>query len=343
MNTENMLSRITRDIADGLIVLDLHGTVTFANPMASTLLGIDSLQIGSNYARAVMDGQRAENDEFHQFLIDSVYDKRRTHGGQVSYVSPDGTAKVFNLTSSFLFGSDGQVKEGVVIQFSDVTEEAELKEKNINTARGFMVLIAVLCIWIFFYAIWELLDRPIAGGVMTMLVEIVAISAFFMLNRISTISFDDFGMGTKGIRRVLLVDSLATAAVLAVMLMVKLYLIRYVPGAYADNPVLLDFSTWDIFDTIYPLTVVLQEVLTRGLMHETIKTLIPGKNANTMAIIVSSLFFGAIHIYLGLPYMIGAALLLGVFGVIYTRQRTIWGLCIPHYFLGMAVKVIFGF
>ena len=44
----------------------------------------------------------------------------------------------------------------------------------------------------------------------------------------------------------------------------------------------------------------------------------------------------------GLGFMIGSFLLLSVFGVIYERQKTIWGLCIPHYFLGLSLKLIWG-
>ena len=53
-----------------------------------------------------------------------------------------------------------------------------------------------------------------------------------------------------------------------------------------------------------------------------------------MSIMVSSLVFGVLHIAYGLPYMVGASLLLGVLGVFYHRQGNIWGLCIIHYVLG---------
>lgn len=247
------------------------------------------------------------------------------------------------LTCSLLFGPDGVEKEGVVIQFSDVTQEAELKEKHRNTARGFVIIMGILCLWIFFYAIWELLGRPIQGGVMTMLIEVAAIAGFFCLRRFTTIDFADMGLGTKGIKRALIVDGIATATILAVMLVAKTCIMNFSPDVFGADAKLLDFSRWNIFDTIYPLTVVLQEFLTRGVMHETVRNMIPGKNANAAAIIVSSLFFGALHVHLGLAYMIGSALLLGVFGVIYTKQRTIWGLCIPHYFLGISLKMIFAF
>ena len=49
---------------------------------------------------------------------------------------------------------------------------------------------------------------------------------------------------------------------------------------------------------------------------------------------MSSLLFGALHIHRGFIYMLAATVLLGIFGVLYRKQNSIWGLCIPHFVLG---------
>ena len=54
------------------------------------------------------------------------------------------------------------------------------------------------------------------------------------------------------------------------------------------------------------------------------------------------MFFSALHIHLGLGFMAGSFLLLSVFGILYERQKTIWGLCIPHFLLGLSLKLIWG-
>ena len=87
-------------------------------------------------------------------------------------------------------------------------------------------------------------------------------------------------------------------------------------------------------DVIYPLTVILQEFLARGVMQENLRRIFTGKHAGALSIIVSALVFGVLHIAYGLPYMLGAALLLGVLGILYHKQGNIWGLCIIHYVLG---------
>ena len=90
-------------------------------------------------------------------------------------------------------------------------------------------------------------------------------------------------------------------------------------------------------DLVYPLTVILQEFLSRGVIHENLRRIFVGKHSEAAAIIVSSLLFGALHIHRGFMYMLAATVLLAIFGVLYRKQNSIWGLCIPHFVLGEVV------
>ena len=80
--------------------------------------------------------------------------------------------------------------------------------------------------------------------------------------------------------------------------------------------------------------MVLQEFLARGVMQENLNRVFTGKYATVLSIVVSSLVFGVLHIHYGLPFMLGATVLLGALGMLYHKQGNIWGLCIIHYVLG---------
>ena len=344
MNDQSLLTRITRDISDGLLVLDSSGSIVFANPASEKLLGMDGLTGGLTYAEFMLQNPAPENDAFHQFVLDAIYDKESTHSGEQSFLRPDSKTRVFNITSSFLFDEEKGSEEGVVLQFQDVTRVTRLRQKIRDSARVFIVMLTGLCLWTFLYTIWQLLGRPVSDTVMTKAIEVMGLLIFFYILKKTSISFQDMGLSFQGAGRAVLIDSAATALILGGMILAKLIIRRANPAAFGgpDAP----FFFWNSFnwaDGIYPLTVVVQEFLTRGVMHESVRRIIPGKHAELIAILVSSLFFGALHIHKGLAYMIGSVLLLSVFGFIYKKQRTIWGLCIPHYFLGMALKFIFGF
>ena len=341
MALEMLLPRVTRDISDGLIVLDLSGRISFANPAAKRLLGVDDISAGEKYVGMMMkDG--GKNDSFHQMLLDAVYDKEILHKTELRYVQPDGSERIFRVSSSFLFGEDGKEKEGVVIQFSDVTEETVSREKHHDAAVMLVILIAFVNLCVLNYAVWDSLGRPIDQSILTKIAEIVGFVAAAAIMRHTGIKFEDMGLQTKGAGKYILKDSMITAVLMAALIGGKFLCRIFLPKLVSPDAPFFYWYAADIYDYIYPVTVVSQEFLTRGIMHESIARILPGKNAEIVAIIVSSLFFSAVHIHMGLAYMIGSFLLLSIFGLVYRRQHTIWGLCIPHFFLGESLKFIFG-
>ena len=63
-------------------------------------------------------------------------------------------------------------------------------------------------------------------------------------------------------------------------------------------------------------------------------------SSTALTVIIASLVFGAVHIHKGIVYMVGAALLLSFFGILYSKQKTIWGLCIPHLVLSWSLRIL---
>lgn len=341
MAHEMSLPRVTRDISDGLMVLDLSGCISFVNPAAKRLLGVGDIPAGEKYASLMMkDGEK--NDSFHQLLLDAVYDKENLHKTELSYIRPDGAERVFRVSTSFLFGEDGEEREGVIIQFSDVTEETVSREKHHDAAVMLVILIAFVNLCVFNYALWDSLGRPISQSILTKIAEIVGFVAGAAIMRYTGIKFEDMGLRIKGAGKYIRTDFLITVVIMAVIIGGKFLCRRFLPEFFPPEAPFFYWYTAEIYDYIYPVTVIAQEFLTRGLMHESIARIIPGEHAELVAIVVSSLFFSAVHIHMGLAYMIGSFLLLSLFGLIYRRQRTIWGLCIPHFFLGESIKFIFG-
>lgn len=339
-NNIGLSSRITRDITDGLIVLDLHGNIVLSNKSAIDILGNEQIGVGTKYAEIMMADENSQNDAFHQFLLDAIYDKNKPHFGNLVYFRPDGSKRVLHVVSSFLFREDMTVQEGAVIQISDITEVATLKEKVDDSAKVFVILMSALCLWVITCYLWEIIDNPISDTVMTQVVEFFGIGLFYYLYKYTSITIRDMGLGIKNLGKAICFDVILTAICLTILVAIKLYMIR--TGYFdASEPFLL-FNEFDWACWIYPLTVVIQEFLTRGVIHESIRRIIPGKYSTTLSIIVSSLFFATLHIYKGLVFTAGAFCLLSIFGIMYNKQKSIWGLCIPHLMLGWAITLLFG-
>ena len=334
------LSRIMRDITDGLIVLDTEGTVVFVNPSALKILDNPALVEGKKYIEFMVTDRTGENDDFHQYVLDCAGDKNKEHEGLLNYSCPNGEKRVFRMISSYAYNEEMTENIGVILQFSDVTEVAKAHQKHVETTVVLVALLAMLSIWNLIFGIWEFRGRAMPGYRMTQLIEVMGAIVSFLVYKKTSITKEDLGISFKGTGRAVLTNGLFTALILLGMIAVKLVLRNTSPNA--SSLPMFYFGSWGIADTVYPITVIVQEFLTRGVVQGSVKRILPGKHAVLISIILSSLFFCALHIHLGLGFMIGSFLLLSVFGVIYERQKTIWGLCIPHYFLGLSLKLIWG-
>ena len=335
-----MLPRILRDVTDGLMVLDSQGTVLYVNPSGQEMLMLGPDAAGRKYADVMLEDVQPGNDGFNQFLLDAVYDKQSIHRGQCAYVRRDGRQLALHMVTSFLRDETGREHEGVVIQFSDITELEQMRRRERDASIVFVSTLGFLCLWVLLVALWEFLDRPVPAHLLTQAVTLMGAGMMVFLVKVTSITWRELGLSTKGLRKALITDSLIAAAGLALMIGLKLVLLRTAPGFFEAGRPFWDWGALRLSGIFYPLTVFLQELISRGLMHESMRRVITGKYREVAAIGVTALTFGALHLFLGLIYMLGAIVLLGGLGELYRRQNTIWGLCIPHYVLGMALAFL---
>ncbi len=335
-----MLPRVLRDVTDGVMVLDGHGTVLYVNPSGGEMLSLGGETVGGKYAQVMERDSRPENDGFHQFLLDAVYDKENTHRGQCAYTRPDGKQMQLRVVTSFLRDEAGHGQEGVVIQFSDVTELARMRQRERDASVTFVSMIMFVSVWVLLIGLWEFLDRPLPAHLLTQVVMVLGAGMTVFLVKTTSITWGELGLAPKNLKSAIITDSIVAAAGLGLMVGLKLALLRLVPGFFEEGAPFWNWGAIRLSGYFYPVTVFLQELMSRGLVHESMRRVITGKYREAAAITVTSLAFGALHIQLGLVYMLGAIILLGALGELYRRQNTIWGLCIPHYVLGMAVTVL---
>jgi transcriptional regulator with PAS, ATPase and Fis domain len=100
--TSDLIPRILRDIEDSVLALDGHGNIMYMNLQCRALLNLDENAIGRTYAEIFFDESKKENDRFHQFVIDAVYQKEQAHSGSVTFTDKTNKTKHLRVTSSFL-------------------------------------------------------------------------------------------------------------------------------------------------------------------------------------------------------------------------------------------------
>ncbi len=334
-----MIPRILRDVSDGVLVLDRRGTVLFLNPQGEKLLGFGSDAVGKKYAALMLENSRKGNESFQQFLLDSLNETETTHKGEILYAQPDGTVIHLRMSTSFLFDEQGVEYEGVVIQFADISETVKLRQKQQESSFTFVTVIIYVCSWIFLYVVWELMGRPISDQLMTWVVQLLGLVVFYLVLKKTSFSLQDLGLGFKNAKSAIVADSIIAGVGFVLLVLIKIVIKLAAPDYFEPGKPFFNFD-FGLGEWMYPVVVILQEFLTRSVMHENLRRIIVGKNSEWMAIFVSSILFGVLHIHKGIVFMLGAVILLGALGMLYRKQRTIWGLCIPHYVLGQALTIL---
>ena len=333
------LPRILRDMNDGVLALNQHGEILFLNDMGRGLLGLTEDPAGERYASVFMaDESDGKNDAFHQFILDAVYDKANEHTGTISYQRKDEQMRSFRLTSSFLRGSDSGDEDGVVVVFSDVTELERMQRERNDASVVFAVTIVCVSAYLFLWSVLGFFHVNVSTEVMTHVIHVISIIMFIVILKKTSFTVADIGLRIKDPKRTFIPDIAIALGVVALMIGAKLVILQFVPDAFpAGRP----FWVWRI-NVMYMLISVFQEFLARGVMQENLRRIFTGKHSDAVSIVVSALIFGVLHIAHGLMYMIAATLFLGLLGVLYNKQRNIWGLAIIHYVLG-ASGVALGF
>ena len=341
--TKTYIESITRDISDGLILIDKAGNILYANPSACRLLANDSLNQGITFDEFMKSDVSGKNGEFRQFVLDSLSDKKRTDSGHVSYTCHDGTRRTIRMTKSSAAVEGKPEPLGVILQLADVTEQRRKETRYTDAVKILVAIIFLLATWDFACVIWDMLGKPIAASTMTVIIEVLGLIGTVFALRYTSVTPADFGLGTKNLKASLRFDLILTAAILVLMIGAKLVILKFFPDVCGSDTRLFYWDKWSRSMTFYPLTVLIQEFLTRGATQGSLEKVLPENYPPWVAVIISSVFFGALHVHRGLAYMIGATVLLSFFGFVYNKQRTIWGLCIPHYFLGISLTLIWGF
>ena len=336
---QKIIPRIMRDMSDGVLALDGQGNVLFLNDNGRRMLGKEEIQEGTKFASAFFgpSGQD-QNDDFNQFVLDAVYDKENTHRGQAAYRLPDGRVRQLHLTSSFLTGEDGS-SSGVVVVFTDVTEVENLHRQRRESSTIFAVLMICVCGYLFLWSLMRYLHIEPAPWVMTLIIEGISILMFIIILKTTSFSLQDIGLKVKDAKRTFIPDILIAVGGCVIMVVGKIIILKAAPGFFPAGRPFWDWSTATAASIFYPLTVILQEFLARGVMQVNLKRIFDGKYAGVLSIVVSALVFGALHVAYGLPLMLGAAVLLGTLGVLFDKQENIWGVSIVHYAWGE----VFGF
>lgn len=342
-NNSNELSfaqRVLQDMNSGVLVLSKQGKIIYSNKPARKMLELsDDDERNEDFFASIMDITKQNdikeadyNDDFNEYIFQSVYSRDVTHNGRVKYMTPNGYKRVFVMSSSFLENNEDSEQSQIVITLCDVTKEEEMKIKFRDSSTIFSVFLIGICGWLTLYALWEAFDRPFSKKIITHGVEVLGLILLVIIIRFSSLRWRDIGLFGENTKKTWISTLILCIIAFAVLTTIKI-IFRNNSGVVRSGP-FIDFSVMDANRWFYIVTAFVQEFLARGCVQSNLKRISASRHPSLIAIIMASLVFAVLHIHLGVGFMIGAALLGGVLGIVYDRQETIYGVWIIHWFTG---------
>lgn len=330
----HILPRILRDIQDGVLALDTKGTIIYLNAQGQKILGVAQNLVGSLYSDFMMSSCNLDNDSFNELILDAVYDKVKAHNNQVVFRSSDNKKIYLNVTTSFLFSDDGVTRIGIVVVFSDITEVKLLDKQKKEATTIFAILMVCVSFYIFLWSFLRNINAVPPLWVMTKIIEAISLLMLPLILKTTSFSINDIGLKVSDPFSTFVPDIIIAFGVVIVLSVVKLFILKFSPGYFPKDAPFFNFGALDISSGIYIFTAILQEFLARGVMQESLRRIFTGNKGDIMSIILSAVLFGVFHVAHGFVFMVGATLLLGALGVLYNKQRNIWGLSIIHFIFG---------
>lgn len=204
-----------------------------------------------------------------------------------------------------------------------------------DSSKTFSAFLFAYCCWMVVYALWQYLGQPVSTDVMTHGVEVLGFLMFFYILGKTSLTWKDLGIKTEHPWRIIRTGLLIAVCAVAFMCIAKAVIRLFVPDALGPEYPFFDIRAFGVRQIIYIFTAGVQEFLARSVIQGNLRRIMVGRHVGAAAIVISSLSFATLHIHLGLVFMLGAAVLAGLEGILYEKQQSIFGVWIVHWVFGV--------
>ena len=322
------------DIADGVLLLSCDGTIAYMNKSAQDMLNVAADRLGCSLPGAWLTQPDLRNDDLCQSILDALYDKQTKITKTVNFYTPNNEKRVLQIKSSYWDAPESEGQNGVLLILRDMTAEERHKKEKEDAILIFSFFLSAVGIWTLFYAALTHFQIEIPPFCMTYMLLGLGIAVACLIIWKTDLTFADIGLSFRNICKPVLIN--LSFSLIACLLMMGVKAIFVVLGSdfFPEGQPFFDFH-FTVGMKLYPISVLLQEILSQSVIHECLMRMLKGKHAPFYAILLSSVLFTVLHIHRGFGFMVGSLILCCVLGILYRKQRTIWGLCITHYSVTM--------
>ena len=324
------IQQIMSDMKNGVLALDRKGTVIYSNPQMNAFFEKESLQDETVYSLS-HENENSTNDAFWDTIMDVIYGHIIHYQKKVSFISPSGREYNFHIVSSYLTGE----VDGIVITVADETEYELLIRKKHDTTFVLIGILLLVCLTVLVTELHVFVDGAFPHDWIARFTEISACLFLGFVLKYTSLTWKDFDIVPKNLRKELLESFFVLAVMITGMSVGKMILATSGTDLFPENRPFFDFTVPGFYYIKYIGIVFLQDLETKCGLQKSITKILDNKHGNILAIAVTSIMFMALHVQHGLVYMIGAGILSAVLAVLYNRHQSLLGCCIVHYAFGI--------
>ena len=205
-----------------------------------------------------------------------------------------------------------------------------------DSSKTFSAFLFAFCAWMIVYSLWQYMGQPVSTDVMTHGVEVLGFLMFFFILAKTSLSWKDLGITTEPLWKTVRTGLVIAVCAVAFMCLGKAVIRLFAPNVFGPEYPFFDIRAFGVRQIIYIGTAGVQEFLARSVIQGNLRRIMVGRHVGAAAIVLSSMVFATLHIHLGLMFMMGAALLAGLEGILYEKQQSIYGVWIVHWCFGVA-------
>ena len=209
-----------------------------------------------------------------------------------------------------------------------------------DSSKTFSAFLFAYCCWMIVYAVWQYFGQPVSTDVMTHGVEVLGFLMFFYILGKTSLTWKDLGIKPEKPRQTVRTGVLIAVCAAAFLCAAKAVFRLFSPQAFGPEYPFFDIRAFGVRQIIYILTAGVQEFLARSVIQGNLRRIMVGRHVPAAAIVISSLSFATLHIHLGLVFMLGAAVLAGLEGILYEKQQSIFGVWIVHWAFGVTATLL---
>lgn len=250
--------------------------------------------------------------------------------------------------------------DGVLEKLSKVNKltamsiKQHFEDEKTKAHMGRFIVYVLILVFIYVFAIQSvtiLKLNVISSSVISVPILIICCLTMFRMMKQSDYSLRTYGLNLENWKRVLVESILLTVPVLIALVVIKWILIRTIP-VFSDLPLFdltpalnkgappVSTEMAAFFIIVYSIFVPVQEIIYRGAMQTSLQLFLG--NRTSLAILVSNIPFAMIHFHLSLILVV-TTYILGVFwGYMYARQKSLLGVCVSHFLVGLFAFFILG-